>query len=127
MIGNSPMVMLVDDEPHICGAISRILEREGYEVIATHDGESALRLNQEKKPQVILLDIMMPGMDGREVCRRLRQNSSDTRIIYFTAKVDVDKRKLQNDADGLIAKPAASKQILSVIGSALQEAAAVRC
>ncbi|GAF74864.1 unnamed protein product, partial [marine sediment metagenome] len=83
MATSSPQVLIVDDEPRLCSALRRILEKEGYKVITAPDGETALRLTQEKKPDVILLDIVMPGTDGRDVCRRVREFSTTTQIIYF--------------------------------------------
>ena len=115
MATSNPLVLVVDDEPRMCDAIQRILKKEGYSVIRAPDGETALRLMKEKNPAVLLLDIMMPGIDGREVCRRIRELSTKTQVIYFTAKVEQDPTKLKelrSEADAFITKPATSKQIL---------------
>ena len=125
MATNNPLVLVVDDEPQMCNVIERILEKEGYKVITAPDGETALRLILEKKPDVILLDLEMPGINGREACRRIRELSTKTQIIYFTAKVEQDPTKLKelrNEADAFIAKPANSKQILSKVRAVLQGA-----
>lgn len=122
MVTSSPLVLVVDDEIHMCHVLRRILEKEGYKVITAPDGEKALRLTKEKKPDVILLDLMMPGINGREVCQRVREFSTKTQIIYFTAKVEPDPlklRELRSEADAFIAKPATSKQILSKVSSVL--------
>jgi len=124
MITTSPQVLVVDDEPHLCSALRRILEKEGYNVLTAPDGETALRLTREKKPDVILLDIVMPGTDGREVCQRVREFSTTTQIIYFTATVEPTSpfrlKELRSEADAVIAKPATGKQILSRVSRVLQ-------
>ena len=126
MVTDSPQVLVVDDELHICNILRRILKQEGYKVITAANGEVALRLIKEKKPDVILLDIMMPGMDGREVCRRVREFSTTTQIVYFTAKAEpvnpVKLEELRHEADAFIAKPATGKQILSRVSRVLQGA-----
>ena len=88
MVANSPQVLVVDDELHMRNVLSRILTQEGYKVVTAPDGETALGLIKEIKPAVILLEVVMPGIDGREVCRRVRQCFPETQIIYFTAKVE---------------------------------------
>jgi CheY-like chemotaxis protein len=124
MIASSLQVLVVDDEPHMCNALRRILENEGYRVITASDGKTALSLVKEKRPDVVLLDVVMPGIDGREVCRKTRELSAETQVIYFTAKVEpINLFKLQeirHEADAFIAKPATSKQILSKVSSVLQ-------
>ncbi len=126
MVINNPTVLVVDDELHLCNVLRRILEKEGYKVITAPDGESALQFTEEEKPDVILLDLMMPGIDGREVCRRVRQFSATTQIIYFTAKVmltdPLKLKELHREVDAFITKPATSKQILSKVSAVLQGA-----
>jgi len=126
MVVDSPLVLVVDDELHMCNVLRRILKQEGYQVITAPDGETALRLVKESKPDVVLLDLMMPGIDGREVCRRAREFSTTTQIIYFTAKVELanplELKELRHEADAFIAKPATSRQILSKVGRVLQGA-----
>lgn len=123
MATSNYLVLVVDDEPHMCNVLCRILKKEGYKVITASDGATALRLTKQKTPDLILLDLMMPGIDGMEVCRRVREFSKTTRIIYFTAKAELTDtfkfEQLQNGVDAFIAKPAASKQILTTIGSVL--------
>ncbi len=126
MVTSDTLVLVVDDELYMCKVLHRILEKEGYEVITARDGETALRLIKKKEPNVILLDLMMPGIDGREVCRRVREFSPTTQIIYFTAKVELINplklKALRSEADAFINKPATSKQILSKVSSVLQSA-----
>jgi len=117
-------ILIVDDEPCICSALDRILSIEGYHVRTALDGETALKLCREKSPDVLLLDLMMPGMDGREVCHRVRESEAPTRIIYFTAKADsADSpglKQLRNEVDALITKPCSVKTLLSKLQSVLR-------
>ena len=126
MTSGSAHILVVDDEPNLCVAVSRILEKGGYSVTTTTDGQTALQLVQEIKPDVVLLDLMMPGLGGRDVSRRIRESGSDTRIIYFTAKADAGDpsmlKKLQEGADAVLIKPATSRQILSKVDSVLKDA-----
>ena len=125
MVAGNPQILVVDDELQMCNVLRRILEKEGYRVITTPDGKSALQLIKEKKPDVILLDLMMPGIDGREVCRRVREISTTTQIIYFTAKTEpinpLKLKELRDEADSFITKPATSKQILSRVSRVLRD------
>ena len=126
MVTRSPEILVVDDEPELCTALHRILKMEGYEVRTASDGETALGLVREKQPDVVLLDVVMPGMDGREVCRRVREYTTGTQVIYFTANSGAFRpqtlRELRHEADAFLAKPATSKQILSQVSSVLQNA-----
>ena len=115
-------IMIVDDEPRMCDVLRRILERSGYETITAFDGETAIKLIKKNRPDVMLLDLMMPGMNGREVCRQAREISPATRIIYFTGKSQIDaaeKKELRREVDAFLTKPASTTQILSKINSAL--------
>jgi len=124
MADETPHVVVVDDEPHLCVALGRILERGGYRVTTATDGETALRIIQEDPPEVILLDLMMPGLDGREVCRRLRDSGIDTRVIYFTARAEasdpVKVKELRSEADDFLVKPATGRQILSKVRKVME-------
>ncbi len=105
--------------------LRRVLETGGYRVTTASSGKTALELIKEDRPDVVLLDFMMPGMNGREVCRRVRDIAPITRIIYFTGKVEFDasqSKELHHEADAVISKPATSKKILSTIGKVLEDA-----
>ena len=122
---NEHSILVVDDEIHMCEVLKRILEKAGYYVFTASDGKKALNITRERKPDVVLLDLMMPGMNGREICQVVREMSPDTKIIYLTAKVESDLGKLKeirNEADTFIAKPATSKKILSSIENLLHKA-----
>lgn len=117
------MIMVVDDEPTMCRILERILSGEGYRVVVAMDGKKALKLFQEHHPDVTLLDLMLPGISGREICRRIKKTSPTTKIIYLSAKAvptsTAELRELKSEADGYISKPATSKQILAGIKKVL--------
>ena len=84
-------ILIVDDEPLIVKGLKFSLEQEGYKTVAAYDGEMALKQFKDEKPDLILLDVMLPGVDGLEVCRTIRE-TSDVPIIMITAKgEDMDK------------------------------------
>lgn len=126
MVADSAYVLVVDDERHLCNGLRRVLEKEGYEVSTAQDGLTALGMVDERPPDVILLDLMMPGLDGREVCRRVREVAPAIQVIYFTAKAEpIDAtvfRQLRSEADAFLSKPATSRQILSKVSSVLRQA-----
>lgn len=102
-------ILVCDDEPYILLALTDAVETEGYDCITATDGEEALQLAKEEKPDLILLDIMMPGKDGYEVCQELKQDEETKGIpvIMLTAKSqEVDKKRGQEaGADDYITKP----------------------
>ena len=117
------LVLVVDDEPRMRNILQRILMQDGHKVITVSDGESALQAVEAKRPDLVLLDLVMPGMDGREVCRRIRKISTATRIIYLSAKVPANpsqSKELYCEADAFINKPATSKKILSMVSRVSQ-------
>lgn len=99
-------ILIVDDEPLIVKGLKFSLEQDGYRTVAAYDGEAALKQFEEEKPDLILLDVMLPGVDGLEVCRMIRE-SSNVPIIMITAKgEDMDKiLGLEYGADDYISKP----------------------
>ena len=80
-------VLVVDDEQDILDLVRYHLEREGYQVVGCRDGRAALDLVSRERPDLVVLDLLMPGVDGLEVCRRLRQDSAIP-IIMLTAKAE---------------------------------------
>lgn len=102
-------ILIVDDEPDILDLLAYNLEREGYAVIRAIDGESAVRLAAEQQPDLILLDIMMPRMDGVEACRRIRLQPGGDQpfIIFLTARGEEysEIAGLEAGADDYITKP----------------------
>jgi len=81
-------ILVVDDEKDIVDLVSYNLEKEGFKVLKAYDGESALRMVQTKSPDLVILDLMLPGVQGLEVCRKIRENprSASLPIIMLTAK-----------------------------------------
>ena len=119
-----PRVLVVDDEEPIRKIVTFQLEKAGYEVSTCGDGEEALRTVKEHEPDLILLDVMMPNLDGYEVCRRLKSNyqTSHIPVIMVTAKVELENR-LQGFEDGAndyITKPFAITELLVRVKNVLQ-------
>jgi two-component system cell cycle response regulator len=102
-------ILVVDDEAINLKLVSRLLEMEGYEVITAQSGEASLRLIEQTPPDLALLDVMMPDMDGYELCRRLRQNprTAGIPIVMLTAMVDENDRLkgIEAGADDCLPKP----------------------
>ena len=89
-------ILIVDDDPANLEVLSNLLERYGYEVLVARDGESAIERAQYAPPALICLDVMMPGIDGFETCRRLKDNSATAAIpiIFMTALSDIEHQVL---------------------------------
>ena len=79
-------VLIVDDEKNIVNILKFNLQKEGYDTLEAYDGEAGLQLALQENPDLILLDLMLPGMDGFEVCRQVRESGSSTPIIMLTAR-----------------------------------------
>jgi DNA-binding response OmpR family regulator len=114
-------ILLVDDEPLITDSLSYSLKREGFEVKAVGDGEQAMKAIGSFDPDLVVLDIMLPGMNGLEVCRRIRANSS-TPVIMLTARGEELDRilGLEVGADDYLAKPFSFRELLARIRSILR-------
>jgi two-component system KDP operon response regulator KdpE len=100
------LVLVVDDEPAITRLVRRVLESEGYAVLTADRGEQALVLLEDERPDLIVLDLMMPGMDGFEALRRIR-TTSQVAVLMLTARAaDADRLKgFQSGADDYLTKP----------------------
>jgi DNA-binding response OmpR family regulator len=109
-------ILLVDDEPLITESLEYSLKQEGFEVVVAYDGYQALELARQVGPDLIVLDIMLPGMDGWETCRRLRQQST-VPIIMLTARgQEIDRvLGLEMGADDYLAKPFSFRELLARI------------
>lgn len=107
-------ILIVDDEKAIVDILDFNLRRDGYEVIKAYNGEDGLRLFREKNPDLVLLDIMMPKIDGLQVCKEIR-SESNTPIIMLTAKAEeVDKViGLEFGADDYVTKPFSVREVLA--------------
>jgi DNA-binding response OmpR family regulator len=104
-----PRVLVVDDDKVIQQLLEVNLELEGYEVVKASNGEDALRLVQDVRPDLVLLDVMMPKLDGREVCRRIKADprTAQTPIIFLSARAqDMDVNSgLELGASAYVTKP----------------------
>lgn len=117
-------ILLVDDEPDILEIIHYNLSREGYQVFTAENGKHALKMAKEIEPHLIILDVMMPIMDGVEACKKIRNHSKlqDTIITFLTARAEdyAQISGLEAGADDYITKPIKPKVLLSKIKSLLR-------
>jgi DNA-binding response OmpR family regulator len=114
-------ILIIDDEPMIVESVSYNLKQEGYEVLTALDGDTGLQLAQTKDIDLILLDLMLPGINGLEICRQIRQQSSIP-IIMLTAKEgEIDRvLGLELGADDYVTKPFSMRELLARIKSVLK-------
>ncbi len=117
-------VLVVDDEPHILHSLEFLMKRENYDVRVARDGEAALQAIEERRPDLILLDVMMPNRDGYSVCQTIRANPAwkELRIIMLTAKGrDIEREKgLALGADDYITKPFSTRDLLELVRQYLE-------
>src|ERR1700738_1524470 len=115
-------ILVVDDESRVTSALRRTLEYEGYQVSTASNGESALEFTRVKSPALVILDIMLPGMNGLEVCRRLRATNSNAAILMLTARDTVADRGtgLEVGADDYLVKPFALEELLARVKALLR-------
>lgn len=118
-----PRVLVVDDEPNILMSLEFLMKKKGYEVFIARNGAEAIELTRKELPDVILLDIMMPEVDGYEVCELVKTDSSlqHIRVIFLTAKSkesDIEKG-YQLGADLYITKPFSTRELMERIGDFL--------
>ena len=114
-------ILIVDDDRNICELLRLYLEKEGYETLLAHDGETAVMVHEEKEIDLVLLDVMMPRVDGWEACRRMRAKK-DTPIIMLTAKGETFDKVLglELGADDYIVKPFDTKEVVARIKAVLR-------
>jgi DNA-binding response OmpR family regulator len=118
-------ILVVDDEPNIVLSLEFLMSKEGYLVRTARDGEEALEAIRESPPDLVLLDVMMPRLDGFEVCQTVRANPEwkDMRIVILTAKGrEVDQEKgLALGADDYITKPFSTRGLMEKVRKTLGE------
>ena len=114
-------VLLVDDEDRIVNFMALKLKVSGYQVVCAGDGEKGLELARSSNPDVILLDVIMPGIDGLEVLRRLRK-FSDVPVIILSAKERISEEVFALGANGFMSKPFNPDDLISKINTLLQPA-----
>ncbi len=119
-------VLIIDDEVDIVALVRYHLEKEGIQCLEGTDGSSALRLVREHRPDLLVLDLMLPGLDGLEICRQLRRDSATARlpIIMLTAKAEEVDRVvgLEMGADDYVVKPFSPRELLARVKAILRRA-----
>jgi len=118
-------VLIVDDEPNIVLSLEFLMKQQGYETRVARDGDEALAEVERFRPDLVLLDVMLPRRDGFEVCQRLRTDGwSDLKILMLTAKgrdVEIEKG-LALGADGYVTKPFSTAELVARVADMLQGA-----
>ena len=121
-------VLIVEDDPTTTDFVSLYLRRDGHKVLTAGDGEEGLRLARERKPDLVVLDLMLPKLDGVEVCRTLRSESDDVAIVMLTARVDEQDRLigLNVGADDYVTKPFSPRELAARVRAVLRRTAYAR-
>jgi two-component system response regulator MprA len=115
-------ILIVDDESRVTSALRRALAYEGYQISTVANGENALALARSRLPDLVILDLMLPGMDGLEVCRRLRATDEGIAILMLTARDTIADRVkgLEIGADDYLVKPFALEELLARVKALLR-------
>ncbi len=112
-------ILIADDEPNIALSLEFLMQDRGYTVAIAHNGEDALRLAAEFRPDLVLLDVMMPVINGFEVCRRLRADplQRGLKILMLTARGRESevRRGLSEGADAYLTKPFATRELVAIV------------
>ncbi len=111
-------ILIVDDDPKALESLSDIFEEKGYQICMAPDGETALETVEKVRPDIVLLDTLLPGIDGHEVCRRIKgMKGFDIKVIVTTGSIDaVDAVKArESGADDYVVKTSAFEQLLNAV------------
>lgn len=120
------LILLVDDETSILDVVRYNLEKANYRVVTARDGLEAIHLTQSEKPDLLILDLMLPGLDGFEVCRRIRAESSVPIIMLTARDEEVDRVVgLELGADDYVVKPFSTRELIARVKSVLRRSKAV--
>lgn len=119
-------VLIVDDEKAIVDILDFNLRKEDYETLCAYDGPEGLRMAREENPDLMLLDVMLPGMDGFTVCRTLRAEGNDVPIVMITAREEETDKVfgLENGADDYVTKPFSMRELLARVKANMRRTAA---
>lgn len=118
-------ILLADDEKSLCGALGIILRDAGYEVFVAHDGREAVEVFGRERPDLAILDVMMPWLDGFEVCERIRETSPDVPVLMLSAKGDIVDKKIgfRSGADDYVVKPFDDEELILRVEALLRRRA----
>jgi len=121
-----PKILVIDDEENVCELITMYFEKAGYEVTCTGDGTNAVETIRTQKPDLVILDLMLPGVDGLDVCKEIRK-TSNVPLIMLSARVDEVDRVLglEIGADVYVTKPFSPRELLARVKAVLRRAAYV--
>jgi two-component system, OmpR family, response regulator AdeR len=120
----NPLILIVEDEPHIAQVLDGYLKRDGYRTEVAGDGERAVELHRAAKPDLVLLDVQLPKMDGLEVLRRIRETAMTPVIMVTAMAEDLDKLLgLRMGADDYVVKPFSPLEVVARVKAVLRRAA----
>jgi DNA-binding NtrC family response regulator len=116
-------ILIVDDEKNICTLLSRLLSREGLETMEAYEGDTALKMVVSQKPDVVLVDFRMPGMNGMELLERAKELDQDLPVVMITAYADIKGavEAMRAGAHDYLAKPFENLEVIRVVYRALEE------
>jgi len=123
---SKPKVLVIDDEENVCELITLYFEKAGYDVVCAGEGNEGMEMVRSEKPSIVILDLMLPGMDGLDVCKEIRK-FSNIPLIMLTARVDEVDRVLglEIGADDYVTKPFSPRELLARVKAVLRRAAYV--
>ena len=124
LIDEPKRILIVEDDPDTVKLVTAFLTRDGYRVLSARNGIAGLRLAREERPDLVVLDLMLPGLDGLEICRAIRERSS-VPIIMLTAMVDEEDRLtgLELGADDYVTKPFSPRELAARVRAVLRRSA----
>jgi two-component system alkaline phosphatase synthesis response regulator PhoP len=124
-------ILIADDDSFLLRLVGYLFGKEGYETVSAMDGEEALRKIETEKPDLVILDVMMPGIDGLEVCRQLRSHPETAAlpIVMLSARSKVSDRiaGLQAGANEYLGKPSDARQVVGCVAALLERTRRMRC